>query len=74
MVAKRSWQQTVLKLPLAIGIIVACVLGIALIVGIIGGYLDRWGWTGITTKTLWGWLNLLSILADGRPWANVHRL
>jgi len=47
----------------AIVIIVACALGIALIVGIIGGYLYHWVWTGITTKTLWDWLNLLGVLA-----------
>jgi len=44
-------------------IIVVCALGIALIVGIIGGYLYHWVWTGITTKTLWDWLNLLGVLA-----------
>ncbi len=59
----RSWWQTIRKLLVAIVIIVACALGIALIVGIIGGYLYHWVWTGITTKTLWDWLNLLGVLA-----------
>jgi hypothetical protein len=56
------WQKK-RKLLVAIGIIVAFALGIALIVGIIGGYLFHWGWTGTTTKTLWDWLNLLGVLA-----------
>src|SRR5260221_11590786 len=43
----RSWWQKIRK-PLAIvGIIVVCALGITLIVGIIGGYLFNWGWTGL---------------------------
>src|SRR5260370_642222 len=43
----RSWWQKIRK-PLAIvGIIVVCVLGITLIVGVIGGYLFNWGWTGL---------------------------
>jgi uncharacterized protein YjbI with pentapeptide repeats len=63
MEAMRSWLQTVRKLLVTVGIIVACLLGIALIVGIIGGYLFHWGWTGITNKTLWDWLNLLGVLA-----------
>ena len=50
---KRSWWHTIRKLLVVIVIIVACAVGIALIVGIIGGYLYHWVWTGITTKTLW---------------------
>lgn len=60
---KHSWWQQIKRPVLVIGIIVAFLLGIALIVGIIGGYLFHWGWTGITTKTLWDWLQLLGILA-----------
>jgi hypothetical protein len=83
----RSWWQKIRK-PLAIvGIIVVCALGITLIVGIIGGYLFNWGWTGLNGhnnistateitssppkitktlayqpgKTLWDWLQLLTI-------------
>ncbi len=63
MYEKRSWWQKI-KGPLAVvGIIIACMLGIALIIGIVGGYLFNWGWTGIKTKTLWDWLNLLGVLA-----------
>jgi hypothetical protein len=47
----RSWWQKIKK-PLAIvGIIVVCALGITLIVGIIGGYLLNWGWTGLNGPT-----------------------
>jgi uncharacterized protein YjbI with pentapeptide repeats len=56
----RSWWQTIRK-PLAVGIIVASVLGIALIVAIIGGYLFHWSGTGLSQKTLWDWLQLLII-------------
>ena len=59
----RSWWQKVCKPLAVVGIIVACVLGIALIVGIIGGYLFHWGWTGLSQKSLWDWLQLLIIPA-----------
>ncbi len=36
---------------------------LALIVGIIGGYLFHWNWTGLRQKTLWDWLQLLIIPA-----------
>ncbi len=56
------WQK--MKRPLLVaGIIVASIFVIVTIVGIIGGYLFNWGWTGIKTKTLWDWLNLLAVLA-----------
>ncbi len=72
----RSWWQTIRKPLLAIGIIVACALAIVLIVGIIGGYLFNWNWTGLgpyispphtsnsdfmRSKTLWDWMQLLFI-------------
>src|SRR5258708_11557189 len=44
-----------------VGIIVASVLVIALIVGIIGGYIFNWGRAGVSRKTLWDWLQLLII-------------
>jgi len=55
--AKRSWWQKIRKPLGVIGIIAACVLIIALIVAIIGGYRNNWEWTGVgkgeskTTKT-----------------------
>jgi len=59
----RSWWQKI-KRPLSvIGVIAASVLVIALIVGIIGGYLFNWNWTGLSRKTLWDWLQLLIIPA-----------
>ena len=58
-----TWWQKIQRLPVVVGIIVACMLGIVLIIGIIGGYLCNWDWTGITNKTLWDWLNLLGVLA-----------
>ena len=61
MVTKRSWQQTIRKPLVAVGIVVACTSGIALIVGIIGGYLFNWNWTGVSQKTLWDWMQLLII-------------
>ena len=48
---------------MVVGVIVASMLVIVTIVGIIGGYLFHWGWTGITNKTLWDWLQFLSVLA-----------
>ncbi len=57
-----SWQK--MKRPLSvIGIIAASVLVIALIVGIIGGYIFNWKGIGVGQKTLWGWLQLLIIPA-----------
>src|SRR5207244_4456031 len=32
-------------------------------VGIIGGYFFNWGWTGLSQKTLWDWMQLLIIPA-----------
>jgi len=73
---RSSWQT--IRKPLAVvGFIVACALGIALIVGIIGGYLFNWDWVGVGLfhrgKTLWDWLQLLIIpvvLAIGGFWLN----
>jgi pentapeptide repeat protein len=59
-----QWQpKTIRKFLVVVGIIVACTLGVALIVSIFGGYFFNWSWTGITTKTLWDWLQLLGVLA-----------
>ena len=63
MEASRSWWQTICKPLAVVEIIVACVIGIVTVVGIIGGYLFHWSWTGISMKTLWDWLNLLGVLA-----------
>src|SRR3989441_8752860 len=76
----RSWWQTIRRLLAVVGIIVACVLGIALIVGIIGEYLFHWNWTGFngnnkSGNTLWDWMQLLFIpvvLAVAGFWFN-HR-
>ncbi len=63
MFVNRSLRDIVTILLVVVGIIVVCVLGITLVVGIIGGYLFNWNWTGIKTKTLWDWLNLFGVLA-----------
>jgi hypothetical protein len=71
----RSWWQIIRKLLAVVGIIVACALGTALIVGIIGGYLFNWNWTGLRQKTLWDWMQLLFVpvvLAVAGFWFN-HR-
>ena len=70
----RSWWQKNRKPVEVVGIIVACVLVIALIVAILGGYLFNWDWAGLVPyspptkesnfqrgKTLWDWLQLLII-------------
>ncbi len=57
----RSWWQKIKRPLLVVGIIVASMLGLALIVGIIGGYFFSWNWTGLRQKTLWDWLQLLII-------------
>jgi hypothetical protein len=67
----RSWWQTIRKPLAVVGFIVACALGIALIVGIIGGYLFNWGWAGLGRKTLWDWLQLIfipAVLTLGAIW------
>jgi pentapeptide repeat protein len=64
MVARfRSWWKKIKSPLLVVGIIAVSVLVIVTVVGIIGGYLFHWDWTGITAKTLWDWLNLLAVLA-----------
>src|SRR5881275_518774 len=72
----RSWWQNIRRHRLVVGIIAASILVIVLIVGIIGGYLLNWNWTGLGSyispphskdsdfqrgKTLWDWLQLLII-------------
>jgi hypothetical protein len=62
MVAKLQswWQRT--KRPLEVAIIIfSLVILIALIIVVIIGYLLKWGWTGLSQKTLWDWLQLLII-------------
>lgn len=48
MVVKRSWQQRISKLLVVIGIIVAFVIGIALIVVVVLGYWFNWSWVGVS--------------------------
>jgi hypothetical protein len=71
---QKWWQK--IKRPLSvIGIIAASLLVIALIVGIIGGYLFNWKGIGVGQKTLWDWMQLLFIpvvLAVAGFWFN-HR-
>src|SRR5215469_8062036 len=67
------WQK--LKKPLKIaGIIVACLLGVAFIVSLIGGYFYGWTWTGFGPftpptsdyqrgATLYDWLQLAVVPA-----------
>jgi uncharacterized protein YjbI with pentapeptide repeats len=57
------WWQKIKRPLLVAGIIVVSIFVIVTIVGIVGGYFFNWGWTGIKTKTLWDWLNLLAVLA-----------
>jgi hypothetical protein len=57
----RSWGQKIRRPLLVAGIIAVSMLVIALIVGIIGGYLFNWTWAGVGRKTLWDWLQLLII-------------
>ncbi len=61
-VAKRqSWWPRIKRL-LGIAIITfSLVILIVLIIVIIIGYLLKWGWTGLSQKTLWDWLQLLII-------------
>jgi len=62
MIAKLQswWQRT--KRPLEVAIIIfSLVILIALIIVVIIGYLLKWGWMGLSQKTLWDWLQLLII-------------
>ena len=72
MIAKlRSWWQQIKRPLLVVGIVAASALMIVLIVGIIGGYLFNWNWTGLRQKTLWDWLQLLfvpGVLTLGAIW------
>jgi hypothetical protein len=83
MVSKpRSFWQIVKK-PLKIaGIIVACLIGVAFIVSVIGGYFSNWSWTGLGPftpptsdyqrgATLYDWLQLAVVpaaIAFGVVW------
>jgi len=57
----RSWWQIVRKSLAVVGIIVACVLGITLIVVIALAYIFNVNIPGLHGKTLWDWLQLLII-------------
>jgi len=59
------------KFLAVVGIIVTSGLVIALLVGIIGGYVFNWNWTGSGRKTLWDWLQLIfipAVLTLGAIW------
>jgi uncharacterized membrane protein len=71
----RSLWQKIRKPLLGVVAFVVSMLMIALIVGIIGGYVFNWNWTGLSQKTLWDWMQLLFIpvvLAIAGFWFN-HR-
>jgi uncharacterized protein YjbI with pentapeptide repeats len=57
----RSWWQIVRKSLAVVGIIVACVLGITLLVVIALAYIFNVNIPGLHGKTLWDWLQLLII-------------
>ena len=72
----QKWWHKFIRPLLVVGIVTASMLIIALIVGIIGGYLFNWDWTGLSPytspphssssdfqrgKTLWDWMQLLFI-------------
>lgn len=59
----RLWWQKIKRCLFVAGIIAVSILVIVMIVGIIGGYLFNWTWTGLSQKTLWDWLQLLIIPA-----------
>jgi uncharacterized protein YjbI with pentapeptide repeats len=62
MVARlRSWWQRIKRLLEVAVIIFSFVILIVLIIVVIIGYLLKWGWTGLSQKTLWDWLQLLII-------------
>ena len=58
----RSWWQKISR-PLDFVIIILLVALIFLVIVVIIGYLFHWGWTGLSQKTLWDWLQLLIIPA-----------
>ncbi len=73
-VRPRSWWQIVRKSLAVVGIIVACVLGITLIVVIALAYIFNVNLPGLHGKTLWDWLQLLIIpvaLAIGGYWFTI---
>jgi uncharacterized protein YjbI with pentapeptide repeats len=73
----RSWRQQIKQHPVRLAVIIgAAMLGIALLVVLVLGYIFNWGWTGLgfyipptkdsnfqRGKTLWDWLQLLIIPA-----------
>ena len=63
MVARfRSWWQKIRK-PLDALIMILLVVLVILVVVVTIGYVFHWGWTGLSQKTLWDWLQLLIIPA-----------
>lgn len=57
----RSWWKQI-KRPLEVAvIIISLVIVIVLIIVVILGYLLKWGWTGLSQRGLWDWLQLLII-------------
>ncbi len=67
----RLWWQRIKK-PLEVAVInFSFIILIALIIVIIIGYILKWGWTGLSQKTLWDWLQLLfipTVLTLGAVW------
>jgi uncharacterized protein YjbI with pentapeptide repeats len=62
MIPKLYFWLRRIKRPLEISVIVlSLVIFVALIVVIIVGYILKLGWTGLSQKTLWDWLQLLIV-------------
>ncbi len=50
-----------IRTPLNIVIILLLVVLVSLVIVVIMGYWLHWGWTGLSKRTLWDWLQLLLI-------------
>ena len=59
----RSWWQKIKAHPAGTVLIALLAVVIVLIILSILGYIFNWGWTGLSRKTLWDWLQLLIIPA-----------
>ena len=57
---RSRWQQ-IKTHPVATVLIALLAVVIVLVVLSILGYIFNWGWTGLSQKTLWDWLQLLII-------------
>ena len=57
-----SWWQNIRK-PLDVVTMILLVALVFLVTMVIPGYLPHWGWTGLSQKTLWDWVQLLIIPA-----------